>query len=89
MELLVDLGMEYVLVGVIKFCVYLENLCCEKIFIGGIKVVKIEVIWQLNFDFVIGNKEENECSQIEKIEQEFFVWMSDIFYLNDVLDMIC
>ena len=48
----------------------------------------IDKIRNLKPDLIIGNKEENEHSQIIELQKEFNVWMSDIYSLNDAYKMI-
>lgn len=87
-ELLVDLGLKDRLVGVTKFCVHPKDLRREVPMIGGTKNVKVELVESLNPDLVLGNKEENNRADIETLEQKLPVWMSDIFTLEDALEMI-
>jgi len=87
-ELLCDLGLRDRLVGVTKFCVHPHGLTREKTIVGGTKNVKLEVVAALQPDLIIGNKEENDKSQIEALAALFPVWISDIYTLEDALDMI-
>ncbi len=87
-ELLVDLGLKDRLVGITKFCVHPKELRKEIQLIGGTKNVKVKLVESLNPDLVIGNKEENNQSDIEELEQNLPTWMSDIFNLKDALEMI-
>jgi ABC-type Fe3+-hydroxamate transport system substrate-binding protein len=87
-ELLIDLGLKDRLVGVTKFCVHPSELRKEIQLIGGTKNAKIELIQSLNPDLIIGNKEENNQLDIEVLEHLFPTWMSDIFTLEDSLEMI-
>lgn len=87
-ELLVDLGLEDRLVGVTKFCIHPTYIKREKAIIGGTKNYRFDVIQSLNPDLIIGNKEENEKEGIEKLMEDYPVWMSDIFNLEDSLSMI-
>ncbi|TSJ48123.1 ABC transporter substrate-binding protein [Fluviicola chungangensis] len=87
-ELLVDLGLRDKLVGITKFCVHPVGLKKEVQLIGGTKNVKIDLVRSLNPDLVIGNKEENNQADIEELEVIHPTWMSDIFNLEDALDMI-
>lgn len=87
-ELLVDLGLRDKLVGITKFCVHPANLKKEIPLIGGTKKLNFDKIRALKPDIIIGNKEENEQSDIEQLAKEFPVWMSDIFNLEDALQMI-
>lgn len=87
-ELLVDLGLRDKLVGITKFCVHPKGLKKEVQLIGGTKNVKVDLVRSLDPDLVIGNKEENNRADIEALEEAFPVWMSDIFNLQDALEMI-
>jgi len=87
-ELLVDLGLKDRIVGVTKFCVHPEGLRKKKIIIGGTKNYNFDLIDQLNPDLIIGNREENDQGGIETLMKKYPVWMSDIYTLDDSLDMI-
>jgi ABC-type Fe3+-hydroxamate transport system substrate-binding protein len=87
-ELLWDLGIREELVGITKFCVHPREMFRTMTHIGGTKTVSIEKVKSLKPDLIIGNKEENEQSQITALQKEFTVWMSDIYNLQDSLTMI-
>jgi ABC-type Fe3+-hydroxamate transport system substrate-binding protein len=87
-ELLADLGLSDLLVGVTKFCVHPKGLKEQVGQIGGTKAVKIPNVIALKPDLVIGNKEENFQSDIEELERHVPVWMSDITDLASALEMI-
>lgn len=87
-ELLADLGLEKEVIGITKFCIHPEKWFRTKERIGGTKMLKIEKIISLHADIIIGNKEENERSQIEQLMQTENVWMSDIKNLSDACEMI-
>jgi ABC-type Fe3+-hydroxamate transport system substrate-binding protein len=87
-ELLVDLGLEDRIVGVTKFCIHPKDLRKRKTIVGGTKNYRMEVIESLQPDLVIGNKEENEQSGIEELMGKYPVWLSDIYTLEDSLEMI-
>ncbi len=87
-ELLYDLGLGDRVVGITKFCVHPEEWFRTKARVGGTKKIDIEKIRVLKPDLIIGNKEENERADIEALEKEFPVWMSDINDLDGALDMI-
>ncbi|MFC5269414.1 ABC transporter substrate-binding protein [Adhaeribacter terreus] len=87
-ELLFDLGLENEVVGVTKFCIHPADKVKTKPKIGGTKNFNFEVIDALQPDLIIGNKEENYQEGIEKLAEKYPVWMSDIFTLEDALDMI-
>lgn len=82
-ELLFDLGLDTEVIGITKFCIHPESKFKEKTKIGGTKKLNLDLIRSLEPDLVIGNKEENEKLQIEELMNEFPVWMSDIYDLED------
>jgi len=87
-ELLFDLGLDEEVVGITKFCIHPEKWLRNKTIVGGTKNFKIDVIRDLKPDLIIANKEENEEFGIKELQNEFAVWTSDIFTLNDSLKMI-
>ena len=87
-ELLFYLGLDQEIVGMTKFCIYPEDKFKSVTKIGGTKKLKLNLIRELKPDLIIGNKEENDQDQINELCKEFPVWMSDIFNLDDALNMI-
>lgn len=87
-ELLYDLGLGDRVVGTTKFCVHPAEWFHTKPRVGGTKKVDMARVRALRPDLIIGNKEENERADIEALEQEFPVWMSDVRDLSAALDMI-
>jgi ABC-type Fe3+-hydroxamate transport system substrate-binding protein len=87
-ELLWDLGLHNEIVGITKFCIHPKEMFKSKNRVGGTKTIDIDKIRNLKPDLIIGNKEENEHSQIIELQKEFNVWMSDIYNLNDAYKMI-
>ncbi len=87
-ELLIDLGLEEQLVGRTQFCIHPEIQVKKIPRVGGTKKLQIDRIRKLNPDLIIGNKEENQKEDIEQLEQEFPVWMSDIETSAEALNMI-
>ena len=87
-ELLWDLGLREELIGITKFCIHPNELFNSATRVGGTKSINIEKIRALKPNLIIGNKEENEYSQIMELQKEFPVWMSDIYNLKDSLTMI-
>jgi ABC-type Fe3+-hydroxamate transport system substrate-binding protein len=87
-ELLFDLGLEAEVIGITKFCIYPNAWFRSKTRVGGTKKLDLEKIEGLRPDLIIGNKEENEQSQIRKLMSHFPVWMSDISNLKEALQMI-
>lgn len=87
-ELLWELGVRIELIGITKFCIHPLEMHQKIDKVGGTKNLNIDKIRALKPDLIIGNKEENEKSQIELLEKEFNVWMSDINTFDDSLEMI-
>jgi ABC-type Fe3+-hydroxamate transport system substrate-binding protein len=87
-ELLFDLGLDEEIIGITKFCIHPADRVKTKVKIGGTKTLDINLIKELKPDLIIGNKEENERSQVEELMQSFPVWMSDIADLEGAIDMI-
>lgn len=83
-----DLGLADRIVGVTKFCIYPKGFKKQKTVIGGTKKFRFEVIESLQPDLIIGNKEENYKEGIEELSKMFPVWMSDVFNLEDAIEMI-
>jgi ABC-type Fe3+-hydroxamate transport system substrate-binding protein len=87
-ELLWYLGLRDELIGITKFCIHPNEMFKFKDRVGGTKTLDIQKIRSLKPDLIIGNKEENEYAQIKELQNEFPVWMSDIYNLNDAYKMI-
>lgn len=87
-ELLYDLGLDNEVVGITKFCIHPEDWRKSKIIVGGTKQVHFDLIDELKPDLIIGNKEENEEGFIKQLSEKYPVWMSDVFTLDDALEMI-
>jgi ABC-type Fe3+-hydroxamate transport system substrate-binding protein len=87
-EFLWDLGLKEELIGITKFCIHPHEMFKTVQRIGGTKTLNLEKIKALKPDLVIGNKEENDRSQIEALQKEFNVWMSDIYNFKDAFEMM-
>ncbi len=87
-EMLFDWGLDEALVGLTKFCVHPAGKKGEKQVVGGTKKLQLEKIAALAPDLVVGNKEENERSDMEWLFERFPVWMSDIVRVEDAYDMM-
>jgi ABC-type Fe3+-hydroxamate transport system substrate-binding protein len=87
-ELLFDLGLADKIVGVTKFCVHPDSARQTKTIIGGTKKFDLDRIAALKPDLAIGNKEENYPEGIEASRKICPVWMSDIYTVEDALEMI-
>ncbi len=87
-ELLYHLGLESEVVGITKFCVEPDSWFRSKTRVGGTKQVHFDQIADLQPDLILGNKEENDRSDIMHLERQYPVWISDIRALKDALMMI-
>ncbi|MCH2043414.1 MAG: helical backbone metal receptor [Saprospiraceae bacterium] len=87
-ELLYSLGLGDRVVGITKFCIHPQDWFRSKTRVGGTKQVKFDKIAALEPDLIIGNKEENQKEDIETLEENYPVWMSDIYDTKDALAMI-
>ncbi|WP_436517434.1 ABC transporter substrate-binding protein [Ekhidna sp. To15] len=85
-EFLIDTGAP--VVGRTKFCIHPANKVSKIPVIGGTKKFRFDSIRALNPDLIIGNKEENYQEGIDELANEFPVWMSDIYTLNDAFKMM-
>lgn len=86
-ELLYYWGLGERVVGITKFCIHPEEWYRNKSRVGGTKTVDLEKIAALKPDLIIGNKEENSKADIEQLQKNYPVWMSDLVTLPDVWDM--
>jgi ABC-type Fe3+-hydroxamate transport system substrate-binding protein len=84
---LFDLGLGERIIAVTKYCIY-PSLALAKPQIGGTKTLDIQAITALKPDLILGNIEENQKEQIEILRLTQNVVMTDIYTLNDALQMI-
>lgn len=87
-ELLFELGLNKEVVGITKFCIHPQKWIHTKSEVGGTKQLKFDVIHQLSPNLIIANKEENVKEQIEELEKNYPVWVSDVNSLDNAFDMI-
>lgn len=87
-ELLFDLGVGDRVAGITKFCIHPSDWFKTKTKVGGTKKIHFEIIDQLQPDLIIGNKEENEETQIKQLYKKYPVWMSDIVDWSSAMQMI-
>lgn len=87
-EFLFDIGLAEQIVGITKFCIHPQKYFKPTTKIGGTKTLDLQKIRDLQPDIIIANKEENEQSQIEELEKEFPVFISDIYTLDDAYEMM-
>ena len=87
-ELLVDLGLDDELIGITKFCIHPAHLKQTKTIVGGTKNVHVDRERSNRPDLIIANREENTKEQVELLQTEFAVYLTDINTLDDALNMI-
>lgn len=87
-ELLAGLGLTDEVVGITKFCIHPKEWFRSKIRVGGTKQLNSAIIHSLAPDLVIANKEENVKEQINELQEQYPVWISDVNNLDDAYDMI-
>jgi len=87
-ELLHHWGLGKRVVGITKFCVHPHSWYKSKARIGGTKTINHEKIAALKPDLIIGNKEENSQKDIEKLQEDYPVWMSDLVTFEEIWDMM-
>jgi hypothetical protein len=87
-ELLYDLGLRDEVIGITKFCIHPVEWFRRKQRVGGTKNLKIDLIKSLNPDLILANKEENLKEEIEILQNDFNVYVSDISTINEALQMI-
>jgi ABC-type Fe3+-hydroxamate transport system substrate-binding protein len=87
-ELLADLGLEEELKGITKFCIHPGHYRKSKTIVGGTKNLHLDRIRSIGPDLIIANKEENTKEQVEALQSEFRVYLTDVNTLEDALDMI-
>lgn len=87
-ELIWDLGLQQELVGITKFCIHPDEMFRSVERIGGTKTLDLEKIKSLQPDLIIGNKEENVKEQIEVLENDFNLILTDVNTVEEGLEMI-
>jgi ABC-type Fe3+-hydroxamate transport system substrate-binding protein len=87
-ELLFDLGLDDLVVGITKFCLHPAEKVRGKTRIGGTKNFHFDQIDALQPDLIIGNKEENYQEGILQLKAKYPVWMSDITNLAEAMEMM-
>lgn len=87
-ELLYYLGAGDTLAGITKFCVHPKQWQHTKTIVGGTKSILAGKIKHIKPDLIIANKEENVKEQIEELEKEYPVWVTDVNNLRSALKMI-
>ena len=87
-ELLCDLGLEHLLVGVTKFCIHPHHIKTDVEVVGGTKHIHLDKIKALRPDIILCNKEENTQDIVHACAAICNVHVSDIFTIQDSLELI-
>lgn len=87
-ELLANLGLDEEVVGITKFCIHPEEWFRSKPRVGGTKQLNTGIIHSLHPDLIIANKEENVKEQINELQKQYPVWVSDVNNPGDAYEMI-
>ncbi|UFH57486.1 ABC transporter substrate-binding protein [Spirosoma sp. KNUC1025] len=87
-ELLFDLGLDEEVAGITKFCIHPANKVKGKTLVGGTKTLQLDKIQALNPTLILANKEENMRHQIEELQRQYAVHVTDINTLPEALAMI-
>lgn len=83
-ESLFDFGLtEIEVVGRTKFCIHPENLVKNVSIIGGTKNLNLDKIRALKPDLILANKEENVKEQVEELQNDFKVLVTNISTIED------
>ncbi len=87
-ELLFKLGLGDRVVGVTRFCAHPKTARKKATNIGGTKKLHLDRIDSLKPDLIIGSKEENTRKEIERLWNNYPVWMSDVESIAEGIEMI-
>ncbi|WP_338875499.1 helical backbone metal receptor [Spirosoma sp. SC4-14] len=87
-ELLFDLGLDAEIAGITKFCIHPADKVHSKPSMGGTKTLHMDRIHALKPDLIIANKEENTRQEVEYLQQQYPVYVSDVATIADALTMI-
>lgn len=83
-EALLDLGLtEQQVIGRTKFCIHPQETVKKIEIVGGTKNLNIQKIKDLNPDIIIANKEENTQEQIEELQKDFKVVVTNVSTIED------
>lgn len=87
-QLLHYLDLEQEVVGITKFCIHPKEWHQTKTRIGGTKNINLKKIEALHPTLIIANKEENVKEQIESLQQNYHVLLTDVNTLEEAYNMI-
>lgn len=84
-ELLFDLGLGDHVIGRTRFCVHPKDRVKKIPVIGGTKNPRLDKIRNLDPDLIIANKEENRREDVEILENEFNLLLTEIETIEEAL----
>jgi ABC-type Fe3+-hydroxamate transport system substrate-binding protein len=84
-ELLFDLGLDRRVVGRTRFCIHPGELVEKVPVVGGTKNPRLDKIRDLSPDLIIANKEENRKEDVEELQKEFEVMVTEIDTIDEAL----
>ena len=84
-ELLFDLGLGSSVVGRTRFCIHPREKVERVPIIGGTKNPRIDKIRELKPDLIIANKEENRKEDVEELQKDFEVMVTEIDTIDEAL----
>ncbi|TVQ67203.1 MAG: hypothetical protein EA360_02795 [Balneolaceae bacterium] len=87
-ELLYDLGLGSRVSGRTRFCIHPAEKVTSAEIIGGTKNPSLEKIRSLNPGLIIANREENRKEDVEVLQQEFDLLLTDIKTIEDAFQAI-
>jgi ABC-type Fe3+-hydroxamate transport system substrate-binding protein len=84
-ELLFDLGLGSRVVGRTRFCIHPGELVEKVPVVGGTKNPRLDKIRKLSPDLIIANKEENRKEDVEELQKDFEVMVTEIDTIDEAL----
>jgi ABC-type Fe3+-hydroxamate transport system substrate-binding protein len=87
-ELLFDLGLNEEIVGITKFCIHPADIEKNRTVVGGTKNVHFDRVATLSPTLIVANKEENTRDDIEALQKDYSVLLTDVVTVADALEMI-
>lgn len=84
-ELLFDLGLDDQIIGRTRFCIHPKEKVDHVEIMGGTKNPRIDKIREAEPDLIITNKEENRKEDVDVLQKDFDVMITDINTIEDAL----
>ncbi len=87
-ETLFVLGLDARIAGLTRYCIHPEDRVQGKASVGGTKRLKFEVIEALQPDLIIAEKEENNRGDVERLAEQYPVYVTEVVDIPGAFDMI-